>query len=81
MNDTAQIIRKFARSILHGDDDHRAWLLEAAECFIEGKAMPPPRGKGVPPVPAPSLKAELGQLGPMPLDPALADKLSRIKID
>lgn len=36
-------IRNFARSILHGDDEHRKWLLEAAEAFVTGEALPAPR--------------------------------------
>jgi len=43
--EAAQLIRSFARAILHGDEVHRAWLVEAAEAFIEGKPMPPPRDK------------------------------------
>lgn len=42
-------LREFAKAILHGDDDHRAWLTEAAEAFISGDPMPPPRGKGTSP--------------------------------
>lgn len=38
-------IRQFALAILHGDNDHREWLLEAAEAFITGKPMPAPRNK------------------------------------
>jgi hypothetical protein len=33
-------IREFARAILHGDADHRQWLLDAAEAFIEGRPIP-----------------------------------------
>lgn len=36
-------IRNFTKAILHGDDEHRAWLQEAAEAFIEGRELPPPR--------------------------------------
>lgn len=39
-------VRVFAKAVLHGDDEHKAWLLEAAEAFIAGKPLPPPRGKG-----------------------------------
>ncbi len=39
-------IRKFASAILHGDDDHRGWLTDAGECFIVGRPLPTPRGKG-----------------------------------
>lgn len=34
------------RAIAHGDDVHRAWLLEAVLNFADGKPVPPPRGKG-----------------------------------
>jgi hypothetical protein len=37
-------VRNFARAILHGSDPHRVWLLEAAEAFINGERLPPPRG-------------------------------------
>lgn len=37
-------IRAFAQAILHGNADHRSWLIEAAECFIRGDAPPKPRG-------------------------------------
>jgi hypothetical protein len=37
---TANYIRLFVESILHGDEDHRLWLKEAAECFIDGRPMP-----------------------------------------
>lgn len=40
----AEAIRAFANDILHGDSEHRSWLLEAAETFIAGKLMPPARG-------------------------------------
>jgi hypothetical protein len=39
-------VSQFADAILHGDDEHRQWLLEAAEAFNGGLPMPPPRGKG-----------------------------------
>src|SRR5690242_9315440 len=42
-------IRAFAKAILHGDDEHREWLTEAAEAFIAGTPLPPPRGKGTNP--------------------------------
>lgn len=44
-------VREFANAILHGDDEHRAWLLEAAEAFIAGTSLPEPRDKGSAPVP------------------------------
>jgi hypothetical protein len=36
-------IRSFTQAIMHGDDEHRAWLKEAAEAFLEGRELPPPR--------------------------------------
>jgi hypothetical protein len=39
-------VRAFAKAVLHGDDEHKAWLLEAAEAFIDGKPLPAPRGRG-----------------------------------
>jgi hypothetical protein len=38
-------IADFVNLILHGDDEHKAWLREAGEAFILGKSMPPPRQK------------------------------------
>lgn len=35
-------VRNFARAILHGDEEHRRWLLEAAEAFVEGRELPEP---------------------------------------
>jgi hypothetical protein len=46
-SNVAEPVRAFAKAILHGDDDHKAWLLEAAEAFIARKPLPPLRGKGV----------------------------------
>lgn len=45
----AAAIRAFAYAILHGDDEHRAWLIEAAEAFIVNDPIPEPRGKGIEP--------------------------------
>jgi hypothetical protein len=39
------IVLEFARRIRHGDEEHRAWLLDAAEAFIKGDPLPPPRDK------------------------------------
>lgn len=39
-------IVEFAHAILHGDEEHREWLLEAAEAFNAGHALPLARGKG-----------------------------------
>lgn len=33
-------IRAFARAILHGDEKHRAWLIDAADKFIAGEPLP-----------------------------------------
>ena len=33
----------FVNLILHGDDDHKAWLREAGEAFILGNPIPPAR--------------------------------------
>lgn len=37
----------FCEAILHGDEDHRRWLREAAQCFAEGRPLPAPYGKGL----------------------------------
>jgi hypothetical protein len=42
-------VRAFAKAVLHGDDEHKAWLTEAAEAFISNKPLPSPRGKGTAP--------------------------------
>lgn len=36
----------FARAILHGDMEHRGWLLEAADAFVAGMPIPEARGGG-----------------------------------
>lgn len=36
-------VRKFATAVLHGDDEHRAWLMEAAEAWERGDPVPPVR--------------------------------------
>lgn len=36
----ADNIRLFVQQILHGDEQHRRWLLAAAEAYIEGADMP-----------------------------------------
>lgn len=69
-------ITEFAAAILHGDDEHRDWLTEAAERFNAGEPLPAPRGKGTAP-----LKADWHQLGPIPTDPILEEKLARVKHD
>lgn len=40
----------FARAVLHGDDVHRAWLLEAAEAYVAGKPLPNVAAAPSPPV-------------------------------
>lgn len=35
-------VQDFANKILHGDEKHRAWLIEAAQCFAAGKPLPFP---------------------------------------
>lgn len=44
-----EAIRAFVRDILHGDEEHQAWLLAAAESFIAGRPLPmaplPPEGR------------------------------------
>ncbi len=47
MSDWPALLRtEFLPAILHGDDDHRAWLRAAVEAFIARKPIPGPRGKG-----------------------------------
>jgi len=38
------IVMEFAKAILHGDEEHKEWLLEAAESFIKGQEIPARRG-------------------------------------
>lgn len=45
-------VKRFAHAVLHGDDEHRSWLTEAAECFVAGRPLPEPRGKGTQATPA-----------------------------
>ncbi len=40
--DEIAAIRSFVNLILHGNAEHRAWLKEAAELFIEGEHVPLP---------------------------------------
>ena len=35
-------LRSFTKNILHGDDNHRAWLIDACELYIAGKEIPYP---------------------------------------
>ena len=41
----------FAEAVLHGDDEHRAWLIEAAECWMAGRNLPAPRSGAKPWIP------------------------------
>lgn len=36
----AEQVTAFANAVLHGDDKHKAWLREAAQCFIDGRPLP-----------------------------------------
>lgn len=36
-------VREFAKAILHGSEEHRAWLLAAAEAYIAGRPFPEAR--------------------------------------
>lgn len=38
-------VLEFANAILHGDDEHRAWLVEAADYFVKGGKVPRPRSQ------------------------------------
>jgi len=38
-------VTAFAQAILHGDEEHRAWLWEAALAFDRGDPIPAPRGE------------------------------------
>jgi hypothetical protein len=48
--ETADALRAFTQAILHGDDVHRAWLVQAAEAYIAGGPMPPVQSKPVIPL-------------------------------
>lgn len=63
--EAGKAVAEFAEAILHGDDEHRAWLTEAAVAFNAGQPLPPPRGKGtaLASVPAPSGAGPVAQLG------------------
>lgn len=37
------VVTAFAASIMHGSDEHKAWLMEAADSFAAGEPLPPPR--------------------------------------
>lgn len=38
----------FAEAVLHGDKEHREWLMEAAECWVAGKPLPEPDTAWIP---------------------------------
>jgi len=38
-----QAVSDFAEAILHGSDEHRQWLRNAAKAFIAGNPIPPPQ--------------------------------------
>lgn len=40
-------VKEFATAILHGDEVHKEWLLEAADKFVKGEPVPEPRQKAV----------------------------------
>jgi len=42
----ASEVERFAQLILHGDEEHRQWLITAAECFVKGEPIPEPIGQG-----------------------------------
>lgn len=37
-----EAVLAFARAVLHGNAQHRKWLMEAAEAFIKGIPLPEP---------------------------------------
>jgi len=42
--DVTVAVKAFATAILHGDDEHRRWLLEAADAFLAGMVSAEVRG-------------------------------------
>jgi len=55
----AASVGDFAKAILHGDAEHRAWLMEAAECWDSGRTLPQPRSQQPKPRESISLPPEL----------------------
>jgi hypothetical protein len=51
----------FIRAILHGDDEHRLWLLEAAAHWNSGQPVPEPKGFGRKDAELASLKGRLAE--------------------
>lgn len=43
LNKLEHDVAGFAEAILHGDQAHREWLQEAAQCWMDGKPLPEPR--------------------------------------
>lgn len=52
----SEAVLSFAKAVLHGDEVHKAWLLEAAQAWTDGKPLPPPRSE-------PAEKAEAFKAG------------------
>lgn len=40
VNQRGNDVEAFAQAILHGSEDHHAWLLESARCWKEGLPLP-----------------------------------------
>lgn len=38
----SEAVMAFAKAVLHGDDAHRRWLLDAADAFVNRRPLPPP---------------------------------------
>jgi len=49
----------FTNAILHGDRDHRDWLIEAHNAFLTHDTLPAPRGKGAAEAERDALRAKL----------------------
>ncbi len=45
VGERAAIVKDFADAILHGDDKHRAWLINAVARFLAGVPIEPPAEK------------------------------------
>lgn len=41
-------VSEFVELISHGDEEHRQWLRDAAEQYLQEGTVPEPRGKGTP---------------------------------
>lgn len=42
----SDLVERLFAATAHGDEDHRAWLLEAYTAFFADRPVPAPRGKG-----------------------------------